>query len=200
MSDWFQHTSLPSPFLDIQPFSRDHAVLWEEWADWPDFEFFPLMPSALDIGALWEFCQMRSALGVHLVAALEPETGRLAAISSYMDVRPAHKALEIGHTIIAPQQRGGWVNPALKLAQLSHAFETLGAVRVQLKSDERNLRSRAAMLKLGAKFEGVQRANMILPDGSLRNTSFYSIIASEWPGVKESLQDRLRQVLNISDS
>ena len=77
---------------------------------------------------------------------------------------------------------------------LRHAFEEQGAVRVQIKTDERNLHSRRAIEKLGAVYEGTLRKQMILPDGHMRNTVMYSIIDTEWPSVKQKLEERLRLI------
>jgi len=82
------------------------------------------------------------------------------------------------------------VNPAMKHLMLLHAFDTLGTVRVELKTDARNLHSRNAILKLGAVFEGLLRAHMIMPDGVLRDTAVYSITRGEWASVDAGLRAR----------
>jgi RimJ/RimL family protein N-acetyltransferase len=79
----------------------------------------------------------------------------------------------------------------MKHLMLSHAFETLGTVRVELRTDGRNAQSRRAIEKLGARFEGMMRAHMIMPDGVLRDTAVYSIVREEWAGVDAGLRDRL---------
>jgi ribosomal-protein-alanine N-acetyltransferase len=86
------------------------------------------------------------------------------------------------------------VNPENKYLLLRHAFETLGAIRVQLKTDGRNLHSQRAIAKLGAKLEGTMRRHIIMPDGYFRDTVMYSIIDDEWPGVKAGLEERLGYV------
>ncbi len=108
-----------------------------------------------------------------------------------MDVRPAHRGLEIGYTWIARAYQGTRVNPECKYLLLRHAFEKLGAIRVQLKTDGRNLQSQHAIEKLGAVKEGVLRKHLILPDGYVRDTVMYSITDSEWPHVKSRLEARL---------
>jgi N-acetyltransferase len=119
------------------------------------------------------------------------ETGQPIGVTTYMDIRPAHLGLEIGSTWIARPWQGTAVNPECKYMLLRHAFEDLGAVRVQLKTDGRNLQSQAAIAKLGAKREGVLRKQMILNDGFIRDTVMFSIIAEEWPDVKAGLEVRL---------
>lgn len=117
---------------------------------------------------------------------------RIVGSSSYMDMLPAHKAVEIGSTWIHPAWRGTFVNPASKLLMLRHAFEVLKCERVQLKSDARNAHSRAAMAKLGATFEGILRKHRVMADGFVRDTAMFSIIKDEWPRVREGLERRAR--------
>ena len=118
--------------------------------------------------------------------------GRLVGASSYCDIDLANKALEIGWTWYTPPAQGTLVNPACKLLMLEHAFEKLKCVRVQLKCDLRNLRSQAAIAKLGAVREGVLRQHRIQQNGFVRDTVMYSITAAEWPVVKRGLETRLR--------
>lgn len=118
-------------------------------------------------------------------------TGQPAGTTSYLDIRPADRGLEIGYTWLGKQFQGTHVNPENKYLLLRHAFETLGASRVQLKTDSRNIQSQRAMLKLGARLEGTLRKHMVLPDGYLRDTVMLSIIDDEWPSVKSGLEARL---------
>jgi N-acetyltransferase len=124
-------------------------------------------------------------------AVVDPASGRALGSTRYMDVVAAHKGLEIGWTWYAPEVWGTDINPEAKLLLLQHAFETWGALRVQLKTDGRNLRSQAAIRKLGAQLEGTLRNHRIRPDGTLRDTVMFSIIDTEWPGVKAGLLRRL---------
>lgn len=119
--------------------------------------------------------------------------GTVAGSSSYLDLRLEHRGLEVGFTWIAEDYRGTFVNPEMKLLMLGYAFEQLGCMRVQLKTDLRNIRSQRAMEKLGCVKEGVWRQHMIMPDGYIRDTVMYSILDSEWPGVRERLEERLRR-------
>lgn len=121
------------------------------------------------------------------------DSGRVVGATCYLDIRPAHKGLEIGATFYAADQRGTHVNPECKLLLLAHAFDTLGCIRVQLKTDARNAQSRAAILKLGAKEEGTLRRHMVMRDGYLRDTVMYSITNDEWPAVRAGLDARLRR-------
>jgi RimJ/RimL family protein N-acetyltransferase len=122
------------------------------------------------------------------------ESGQPVGSTSYFDIRPAHRGLEIGYTWYAVAYQGTHINPENKYLLLRHAFETLGAIRVQLKTDKRNLRSQAAIAKLGAKLEGTLRKHSIMEDGYIRDTVMFSITDDEWPEVKAGLQARLGYV------
>lgn len=104
-----------------------------------------------------------------------------------------HRKGEIGHTIVAQLAWRTEVNTSCKLMLLSYAFEELDFERVCFQTDERNQRSRDAILRLGAQFEGLLRRDRIMPDGFNRNSAVYSIIRPEWPSVKESLENRLKK-------
>ncbi|HEU4742246.1 MAG TPA: GNAT family protein [Meiothermus sp.] len=101
-------------------------------------------------------------------------------------------AVEIGWTWLAPFAQRSGINTEAKLLMLTHAFEVWQVRRVTLKTDERNMRSRNAILRLGAKFEGILRAHMPASDGGIRNSAMFSILAEEWPAVKTTLHARLR--------
>lgn len=108
-------------------------------------------------------------------------------------MRTPHQAAEIGWTWLAPEARGTGLNTSAKFALLHTAFEELGLQRVCFKSDARNARSRAALEKLGARFDGVLRAHSCAWDNTLRDTAFYSITADEWPGLSARAQAKLTQ-------
>lgn len=126
-------------------------------------------------------------------ATIDRAGGRAVGSTRFGDIAPEHGRVEIGWTWIAPSHQRTAVNTEAKLLQLSHAFDELGASRVALKTDGRNLRSQAAIERLGAVREGVLRRHMRLPDGFLRDTVYYSILADEWPGVRAHLEERLRR-------
>jgi RimJ/RimL family protein N-acetyltransferase len=117
--------------------------------------------------------------------------GALVGSTRYLAIEPAHRRLEVGHTWYAPQAWGTQVNPACKLALMRYAFETLRFNRVELKTDNLNLRSQAAIAALGATREGVFRAHMVRRDGSLRDSVYFSVVRAEWPAVRERLTARL---------
>jgi RimJ/RimL family protein N-acetyltransferase len=109
----------------------------------------------------------------------------------YLSIAPEHRRLEIGWTWLAREVWGTGVNVEAKLLLLEHAFERLGALRVEFKTDARNERSRAALAALPAQFEGIFRAHMLVRGGERRDSAYYSVVADEWPTVKVRLQARL---------
>jgi len=124
-------------------------------------------------------------------AIIDRASGAVAGSSCYLAVTPAHKRLEIGSTWYAKPFQGGLVNPAAKRLLIGHVLETLGWNRVEFKLDARNARSWAAMRKLGAVEERIHRAHMILPDGHLRDSVWFSILPTDWPRVRSGLDARL---------
>jgi RimJ/RimL family protein N-acetyltransferase len=120
--------------------------------------------------------------------------GRLVGVSTIGDLDEANASLQLGWTAYDPQVWGSMVNPETKLLLMSFAFGS-GYVRVQIQADAINDRSRAAILKLGATFEGIQRKHRLRADGSWRDTAVYSILDTEWPAVETGLRARLTQEL-----
>jgi N-acetyltransferase len=109
--------------------------------------------------------------------------------TSLFDYAPAHRRIEIGHTWLAQSHRGTKANPEAKQLMLRHAFETLGLVRVQLKTDPLNARSRRAILKIGAQEEGILRNYTTYHDGTVHDRVFFSVLDREWPAVRARLDD-----------
>lgn len=113
--------------------------------------------------------------------------GQVVGCTRFGNIVPAHRRAEIGWTWVGkPWQRSG-VNTEAKFLMLSHAFEVWQCIRVELKTDFLNQKSRTAILRLGAREEGVLRQHMVAPDGRLRDTVYYSILDREWPAVKAAL-------------
>jgi RimJ/RimL family protein N-acetyltransferase len=119
------------------------------------------------------------------------ETGEPVGSSRYLTLRPEHRGLEIGWTWHAPTVWGTGANVETKLLLLGQAFELLGCMRVEFKTDARNERSRAALAALPAQFEGVFRKHMLVRDGELRDSAYYAITDDDWPAVKDALTARL---------
>jgi len=125
--------------------------------------------------------------------AVHLESGRVAGATRYLNIMPRDRGLEIGGTWYGLDFQRTAVNTECKYLLLRHAFETLGAIRVQLKTDSRNVRSQKAIERIGGVKEGVLRNHMILPDGTIRHSVFYSILDSEWEGVKGRLEEMMRE-------
>jgi RimJ/RimL family protein N-acetyltransferase len=117
--------------------------------------------------------------------------GRIVGATRFMDIDRRHRRLEIGGSWITPEAQGSVVNPEVKRLQLGHAFDQLGAVRVQFKTDARNAQSLRALEKLGAVREGVLRRHMILPDGFVRDSVYFGITDHDWPAVRAALDARI---------
>ena len=178
--------------IRLEPFSLDHASglfrhaspeIFEWMLDWP-------VDSSLAAYMDWE----RRGLEIpdsQLFAIVLRETGEPIGSTAFLDARPSNRAIEIGRTWIGKAHQGTAANPEAKLLLLRHAFEVFGALRVQLKTDARNLRSQRAIGKLGAIREGTLRNYQIRADGRPRDTVMYSITAGEWPAVRAGLERRL---------
>ena len=125
------------------------------------------------------------------LAALDAGTGEVRGSTSFYDLAPELARVEIGHTYFAPRWWGTSNNPACKYLMLRHAFEEWGMQRVALRADARNTRSVAAITRLGAVPEGVLRSHRVAPDGSRGDTAYFSVLADEWPAVRDGLLARL---------
>ena len=129
-------------------------------------------------------------------ATIERATGRAIGSSRFLSIVPEHRRLEIGWTWVTPgwQRRGA--NQEAKYLQLRHAFEDLGANRVEFKTDSRNEKANPALLSIGATFEGTFRNHMIMPDDTLRHSNYYSVTVEEWAAVKAMLEARIQSTVD----
>lgn len=178
----------------LEPLATQHAESLAEVAT-PDIFTYTFPPRELSVAGFAEGIQfLRSLPGFCPFAIVARERGRAIGMTSYLDTRPQDRAVEIGFTWIAKPYQGTTVNPECKYLLLRHAFDEQGYVRVQLKTDLRNVHSQRAIEKLGAVREGVLRKHMVMPDGFVRDTVMYSIVADEWPAVRQRLETRLGYV------
>jgi RimJ/RimL family protein N-acetyltransferase len=122
---------------------------------------------------------------------IDAGSGRVLGSTRYGSLRPEHRSLEIGWTWLNPVAWGTGANVEAKLLMLTRAFEELGCVRVEFKTDANNKRSRVALAALPAQFEGIHRKHMIVRDGERRDSAWYSVVDDEWPAVKANLERRL---------
>ena len=130
--------------------------------------------------------------GEHVVFSIfDNQSGELVGSTRYCEISIENRTLEIGFTFITPKYQRTYVNTHAKYCLLKHAFEQQNAIRVQFKTHEHNIKSRNAISRLGASFEGVLRHQRILPDGSFRNTAIFSVINNEWGRVKKTLKAKM---------
>lgn len=122
---------------------------------------------------------------------VDKASGKAIGMTTFMNIKLENRKVEIGSTWLAQSYQGTAINPEAKLLMLGYAFESLGCNAVELRTHEQNLQSRAAIEKLGAKLDGILRNDMVMANGSIRNTAVYSITKDEWLLVKEALVARL---------
>jgi RimJ/RimL family protein N-acetyltransferase len=131
-------------------------------------------------------------------ATIERASGRAIGSTRFANIDRTHRRLEIGWTWLHPDWQRTPVNTEVKFLMLRHAFEKLGCIRVELKTDELNQKSRNAILRIGAKEEGIFRKHMIVAGGRIRDSVYFSIVDSEWPTVKANLEGKLARPWPVS--
>ncbi len=187
---------LTGRYVRLEPLLHDHAVdLRIAGSDPGVWRFMPCGPfrEGAGINELIAEALAQAATGLQVpFAIIHIDSGAAIGSTRYLEIRRKDRALEIGWTWIAPAHQRTPVNTECKLLLLEHAFETLGAVRMQLKTDARNQRSQAAIVRIGARQEGVLRKSLIMSDGFIRDTVYFSIVREEWPQAKRRLQDMLK--------
>jgi RimJ/RimL family protein N-acetyltransferase len=178
----------------LEPMSTAHlGGLTVAGSDPRIWRWMPLDGSTPDgMAALVKAALAAQAAGGELpFVTIEAATGRVVGSTRYLALAPANLRLEIGWTWIDPAFQRSAVNSEAKLLGMGHAFETLGLRRVEFKTDALNEQSRAAILGIGAQFEGIFRKHMVMPGGRARDSAYYSVIDTEWPDVRAYLQERL---------
>jgi RimJ/RimL family protein N-acetyltransferase len=187
---WVEPVTLTGAHVVLEPAADRHLpdlldaaqddLVWA-WLPWPRPH------SEAEIAAILE-SERRVALPF---AQVDAASGRAVGITTYRDIDERHRTLEVGGTWIGRPWWRTALNTEAKLLILGHAFDTLGANRVAIKTDILNERSQAAIERLGAKREGVLRHQYVRRDGTLRDTVIYSVIPEEWPSVRAYLHERL---------
>jgi RimJ/RimL family protein N-acetyltransferase len=179
----------------VEPLAPGHEEgLWAAAQDPEVWRWMPWHAAAdRESFARWHADALeRSASGLEAAfAVLGAGTGEPLGSTRYLNPRPEHRGVEIGWTWLARSAWGTGANPEAKLLLLRHAFETLGCMRVELKTDARNERSRAALEALPARFEGIFTKHMLVRDGDVRDSAWYAITDDEWPAVRANLERRL---------
>jgi N-acetyltransferase len=190
--NWLEPVTLQGKFVRLEPLDPAHHArpMFEHF----DADVMTYLSRGKTIETVDEFeAHLRELVAIPnrinwAVRTLERDA--VAGRISYSEVKPSDGWLEIG-TMLSKPFWGGAANPEGKLLLMTRAFEVLGASRVQFKVDERNARSQAAMLKLGAVREGVLRKYQRRPDGFVRDSVMFSVLDTEWPDVKRNLEERM---------
>jgi RimJ/RimL family protein N-acetyltransferase len=186
--------TLEGHHVRLEPLMKAHlAGLAQVGLDEELWRWIPTqVRTAEEMAAYIETALEEQKRGVSLpLAILEKATGRVIGSTRYGNIDRLHHRVEIGWTWVAREWQRTAMNTEAKYLLLRHAFETLGCIRVELKTDSLNEKSRAAILRIGAKQEGIFRNHMITTSGRIRHTVYFSIVDSEWPETKARLETRL---------
>ena len=197
MTDWTQPVTLVGKHVRLEPMSEAHISRLAEIGVGQDFWRFMVYGDINNEADLRKWALeilSRAQRGTDLpFAVIHLSSERVAGATRYMNMMPKDRGLEIGGTWYGLEFQRTAVNTECKYLLMTYAFETLHAIRVQLKTDLLNERSQKAIERLGAKKEGVLRNHMILPDGRIRDSVFYSILDTEWSEVKKNLETMLEK-------
>jgi RimJ/RimL family protein N-acetyltransferase len=191
---WVRPLVLEGRRIRLEPLSRDHladlAAVAYDASIWRWTIARPIDEAGL---RTWvDQALANAAAGTEVpFATVDQASGRAIGSTRYLSIVAEHRRLEIGWTWVGMAFQRTGANREAKLLQLTHAFEGLGAHRVEFKTHAANERSRAALLGIGATFEGVFRRHMIMPDGSRRDSAYYSVTIDDWPRVKAALAEGL---------
>jgi RimJ/RimL family protein N-acetyltransferase len=186
-----ERRTLTGRFVALEPLeTHHHAALLAAAADPETWTYIPVAPDNGFAKQLpWMTAENDAGRFLTFVVR-ELADGTIVGSTSYLNFAPADAKVEIGFTWYSARARGGPVNPEAKYLLLKNAFDA-GYNRVEFKTDSRNARSRAALLKLGAKEEGTLRGHIWMPQGYFRDSVYFSILSSEWPRVRSDLEQRL---------
>ncbi len=190
--------TLEGNFVRLEPFEREHwQPLWDVAKDSVEdiFRWIPYsMRTSEDFQRWADKAVEEQRRGESLVfTTIEPASGRMVGSTRFMNIDRGNRRVEIGSTWIAPAWQRTAVNTEAKFLMLCHAFEPWGCIRVELKTDALNQKSRTAIARIGAKEEGILRKHWITWTGRVRDTVYFSILDSEWPDAKAKLEARLSQ-------
>ena len=187
---WMTASTLTSDNVTLAPLTQDHAAdlaeaagdgalhrLWYTAVPAPD-----RVPAEID-----RRLALQKAGSMVPFAILDPQ-GRAVGMTTYMNIDHGNRRVEIGSTWYRKSVQRTGINTACKLMMLRHAFEDRDAIAVEFRTHRLNRQSRAAIERLGAQLDGILRAHMIMPDGSLRDSAVYSITAADWPAVRANLE------------
>ena len=194
MSRWVQPVTLEGRIVRLEPLAVEHlddlvqvaftGDLWRWTAVQPTNE--------VELRAWIEAAVANVANGSEMpFATVDRASGRAIGSTRFMSIVPEHRRLEIGWTWVALDHQRTGANREAKLLQMTHAFEALGANRVEFKTDSLNTKANPGLLGIGATYEGTFRNHMVMPGGRLRHSTYYSVTREEWPEVKARLTAKL---------
>jgi N-acetyltransferase len=194
-SRWVEPVVLEGRIVRLEPLSMAHLDDLAEVALDPTIWQWTLARPT-DKAILGEWIQAalaNAAAGAEMpFATIDAVTGTAVGSTRFMSIVPEHRRLEIGWTWLGKARQLSGANREAKLLQMTHAFEVLGANRVEFKTDSLNEPARRALLGIGSTFEGIFRNHMIMPGGRLRHSAYYSVVAEEWPAVRARLEAAIR--------
>ncbi len=184
---------LEGRMIRLEPLSREHENgLWKASRDERTWRWLSVVqPQTTDAWETWmnqALAAAEAGAEIPLVTLCHEE---IVGSTRFLALRPEHRSVEIGWTWLHPSVWNTGANVEAKLLMLGHAFDRLGCLRVELKTDARNDRSRGAMAALPAQFEGVHRKHMLVRGGERRDSAWYSVVDDEWPAVRANLLRRL---------
>ncbi len=189
MTKMSEPVTLTGEGVCLEPLGQHHAQgLFVHGRYDPDWQYLP-RSCFVDLADARQWVDEALAQPGQLAFAIvELGKGKHVGSTRYLNIRPEHRSLEIGYTWLGQDWQRTGVNTEVKLLLLQHAFEKLGCLRVEFKTDARNLRSQRALERIGATREGVLRQHMIAQGNFSRDSVYFSVIDGEWPQVRERLQ------------
>lgn len=192
---WATPVDLQGQHVSVVPLRPDHGTDLQEAAADGDLHrlWYTWIPAPDQVGAEIERRLGLLDEGTMVPFAVLDTRGKAVGMTTYMNIDHDNRRLEIGSTWYRKAAQRGPLNTECKLLLLSHAFETLNAIAVEFRTHVINHQSRRAIERLGARLDGVLRAHMVMPNGSLRDTAVYSITAPEWPTVRAHLEWQLEK-------
>jgi len=190
----FKRITLEGQYCRLEPLTRDHLGDLEQAIR--DGELWKLVvttvPHPDELSGFYEAVQSSYQKGEGLTfATIDQESGRVVGSTRFMSASLEHKRVEIGSTFLAKSAQRTAINTEAKLLMMSYAFEVLKVNRLELKTDYLNTVSRTAILRLGAREEGVLRNHMVMRDGRVRDTVMFSILENDWSAIKSDLKAKL---------
>ena len=193
MSDWHATPTLTGRHVTLRPLDRaDRDAIVAAFATGLENVFATIIPDEATIDGWYDRIEAERAAGRAMPFTVLDRGGQVVGVTRFMRMAPMHRRLEIGGTVYAKSVQRTGVNTEAKRMLLGHAFDTLGCLCVQLRTNFLNFASRAAIERLGARMDGVLRGHMVTADGASRDSVVYSILAHEWPQVRRNLDGLLR--------